>query len=191
MILPINISITPLLLFLLIGIFGILVIIIMFLLLKNEKQRRKNTLKLEETLAFNTTLSHELRTPLYAITAISKSLLHSSPNPSQIEDLQILERASNYLVKLINDSLLLKKIDAKKLSNHQESFDLDRLVYQVSKTVEKQIASSDIEIILKIDPSIPNHLIGDPVKLSQILINLLNNAAKFGEKKPVYIDVVA
>ena len=191
MILPINISITPLLLFLLIGIFGILVIIIMFLLLKNEKQRRKNTLKLEETLAFNTTLSHELRTPLYAVTAISKSLLHSSPNPSQIEDLQILERASNYLVKLINDSLLLKKIDAKKLSNHQESFDLDRLVYQVSKTVEKQIASSDIEIILKIDPSIPNHLIGDPVKLSQILINLLNNAAKFGEKKPVYIDVVA
>lgn len=95
------------------------------------------------------------------------------------------------MVKLINDSLLLKKIDAKKLCNHQESFDLDRLVYQVSKTVEKQIASSDIEIILKIDPSIPNHLIGDPVKLSQILINLLNNAAKFGEKKPVYIDVVA
>lgn len=73
MILPINISITPLLLFLLIGIFGILVIIIMFLLLKNEKQRRKNTLKLEETLAFNTTLSHELRTPLYAVTANLKA----------------------------------------------------------------------------------------------------------------------
>ena len=191
MILPINISITPLLLFLLIGIFGILAIIIVFLLLKNENERRKNSIKLEKSLAFNTTLSHELRTPLYAVTAISKSLLQNSPKASQIEDLQILERASNYLVKLINDSLLLKKIDAKKLSHHQESFYLDRLVNQVSKTVEKQIAFSDVKIIIKIDPSIPNHLIGDPVKLSQILINLLNNAAKFGEKKPVYLEVVA
>lgn len=191
MILPINISITPLLLFLMIGIFGILAIIIVFLLLKNEKERRKNTLKLEETLAFNTTLSHELRTPLYAVTAISKSLLQSAPKATQIEDLQILERASNYLVKLINDSLLLKKIDAKKLSQHQESFDLDRLVHQVSKTVEKQIVTKGTEIVLNIDPKIPNHLNGDPVKLTQILINLLNNAVKFGEKKPVYIEVVA
>ncbi|MDB4767383.1 response regulator [Flavobacteriaceae bacterium] len=191
MILPINISITPLLLFLLIGIFGILAIIIVLLLLKNENERRKNSIKLEKSLAFNTTLSHELRTPLYAVTAISKNLLQNSPKASQIEDLQILERASNYLVKLINDSLLLKKIDAKKLSHHQETFYLDRLVNQVSKTVEKQIAFSDVKIIIKIDPTIPNHLIGDPVKLSQILINLLNNAAKFGEKKPVYIEVVA
>ena len=135
MILPINISITPLLLFLLIGIFGILAIIIVFLLLKNKNERRKNSIKLEKSLAFNTTLSHELRTPLYAVTAISKSLLQNSPKASQIEDLQILEKASNYLVKLINDSLLLKKIDAKKLSHHQESFYLDRLVNQVSKTV--------------------------------------------------------
>ena len=191
MILSVNISITPLLLSLLFGVFGILAIIIVLLLIKNEKERRKNTLKLEEALAFNTTLSHELRTPLYAVTAISKSLLQSSPKATQIEDLQILERASNYLVKLINDSLLLKKIDAKKLSQHQESFDLDRLVYQVSKTVEKQIVIKGTEIVINIDPKIPNHLNGDPVKLTQILINLLNNAVKFGEKKPIYIEVVA
>jgi CheY-like chemotaxis protein/nitrogen-specific signal transduction histidine kinase len=191
MILSVNISITPLLLSLLFGVFGILAIIIVLLLIKNEKERRKNTLKLEEALAFNTTLSHELRTPLYAVTAISKSLLQSSPKATQIEDLQILERASNYLVKLINDSLLLKKIDAKKLSQHQESFDLDRLVYQVSKTVEKQIVTKGTEIVINIDPKIPNHLNGDPVKLTQILINLLNNAVKFGEKKPIYIEVVA
>lgn len=77
---------------------------------------------------------------------------------------------------------MLKRIDAQKLSLHQESFDIDKLVHQVAKTVEKQIAFSDVKIIIKIDPTIPNHLIGDPVKLSQILINLLNNAAKFGEK---------
>ena len=191
MILSVNISITPLLLSLLFGVFGILAIIIVLLLIKNEKERRKNSLKLEEALAFNTTLSHELRTPLYAVIAISKSLLQSSPKATQIEDLQILERASNYLVKLINDSLLLKKIDAKKLSQHQESFDLDRLVYQVSKTVEKQIVTKGTEIVINIDPKIPNHLNGDPVKLTQILINLLNNAVKFGEKKPIYIEVVA
>lgn len=191
MILSVNISITPLLLSLLFCVFGILAIIIVILILKNEKEKRKNTLKLAETLAFNTTLSHELRTPLYAVIAISKSLLENAPKATQIEDLQILERASNYLVKLINDSLLLKRIDAQKLSLHQESFDIDRLVHQVAKTVEKQIAFSDVKIIIKIDPTIPNHLIGDPVKLSQILINLLNNAAKFGEKKPVYIEVVA
>ncbi len=191
MILSVNISITPLLLSLLFCVFGILAIIIVILILKNEKEKRKNTLKLAETLAFNTTLSHELRTPLYAVIAISKSLLENAPKASQIEDLQILERASNYLVKLINDSLLLKRIDAQKLSLHQESFDIDKLVHQVAKTVEKQIAFSDVKIIIKIDPTIPNHLIGDPVKLSQILINLLNNAAKFGEKKPVYIEVVA
>lgn len=191
MILSVNISITPFLLSLLFGVFGILAIIIVLLLVKSEKERRKNSLKLEEALAFNTTLSHELRTPLYAVTAISKSLLQSAPKATQIEDLQILERASNYLVKLINDSLLLKKIDAKKLSHHQESFDLDRLVHQVTKTVEKQIVTKGTEIVLNIDPKIPNHLNGDPVKLTQILINLLNNAVKFGEKKPVYIEVVA
>tara|TARA_B110000977_G_C11090816_1_gene496827 strand:+ start:7737 stop:8981 length:1245 start_codon:yes stop_codon:yes gene_type:complete len=187
MILSINISITPLLLSLFFGVFGILLIFIVYLLIKNKKEKHNNALKIDEILAYNTTLSHELRTPLHAVTSISKSLLDNAPEASQIEDLQILERASNYLVKLINDSLLLKKIDAKKLSPHQEAFDLDGLVYQVSKTVEKQIATKGTEIEINIDLEIPNHLNGDPVKLTQILINLLNNAVKFGEKKPVML----
>jgi len=112
MILSANISITPFLLLLIFGVFGILCIVIVCLLVINKKEKQHNALKTSEILAYNTHLSHELRTPLHAVTAISKSLLENAPKASQIEDLQILERASNYLVKLINDSLLLKKVDA-------------------------------------------------------------------------------
>jgi len=189
MILSANISITPFLLSLIFGVFGILCIVIVCLLVINKKEKQHNALKTSEILAYNTHLSHELRTPLHAVTAISKSLLENAPKASQIEDLQILERASNYLVKLINDSLLLKKVDAKKLGQYQESFELDSLVYLVSKTVKNQITTKGTEIAINIDPKIPNHLNGDPVKLTQVLINLLNNAVKFGEKKPVLLKL--
>ena len=189
MILSANISITPFLLSLIFGVFGILCIVIVCLLVINKKEKHHNALKTNEILAYNTHLSHELRTPLHAVTVISKSLLENAPKASQIEDLQILERASNYLGKLINDSLLLKKVDAKKLGQHQESFELDSLVYLVSKTVKKQLTTKGTEIAINIDPKIPNHLNGDPVKLTQVLINLLNNAVKFGEKKPVLLKL--
>lgn len=161
----------------------------LYLYLKLKKERKEVQKKISEILEFNTTLSHELRTPLYAVTNISKNLLESNPKKEQLEDLQILERASNYLVKLINDSLILRKIDAERLSYHQEDFELDRLLQQVMNTVQKQVTTQDGQIALVIDSSVPNHLVGDPVKLTQILINLLNNAVKFGEGKPVLLKI--
>lgn len=157
--------------------------------LTQKKLEQEERLKINNSIDFITTLSHELRTPLYAVTAISKSLLEDSPRKDQEEDLKILNQASSYLVKLINDALLIKKIDENKLNLQQEVFDLSQLLNQVCQTVKKQVSAAHTPIHFNVVPKTPHSLIGDALKITQILINLLNNAIKFGNQNPIDLTV--
>ncbi|MCG5643480.1 response regulator [Flavobacteriaceae bacterium LSUCC0859] len=156
---------------------------------KALKKLKKSQLEDQESSQFLSTLSHELRTPLYAVTSISQALLENNPKKEQLEDLYVLDKAASYLVKLINDALLIHKIDANKLRVLEEDFDLDELLSFVVKTTKNHIKDHQAEIIIKKETAVPNHFKGDPLKITQILINLVSNAMKFGANNPIHLMV--
>jgi CheY-like chemotaxis protein len=153
------------------------------------KKKHKFIEKAKQNNEFNTILCHELRTPLFAVSAISKSLLKSNTQKNQLEDLKILDRVATYILKLINDSLLLKKIDANELNYLEEYFDIDELVDNVFKTIKKHSEASLTPLDFKIADNVPKLFKGDSLKITQILINLIDNAIKFGNQKPVSLFI--
>ena len=126
-------------------------------------------------------MSHELRTPLNAINGITHLLIEENPNKSQMEYLKSLQFSGNYLLAFINDILEINRIESENIPIEKINFDLKLLLQNIQHSL-KEIAlenKNNFEII--IDDTIPNNLIGDPTKLSQIFMNLINNSLKFTE----------
>ncbi|WP_224483561.1 tetratricopeptide repeat-containing hybrid sensor histidine kinase/response regulator [Robertkochia aurantiaca] len=136
---------------------------------------------------FLSTVSHELRTPLYAVTGLTHLLLEEDPKESQKEHLQSLKFSGEYLLNFINDILQINKIDANKLALELEEFDLRHTMEDVCAAMHQTAKQNDNEIVVEIDPDIPDTLIGDKLKLSQIFLNLVGNALKFTENGKVTI----
>lgn len=128
---------------------------------------------------FLSTVSHELRTPLNAINGITHLLLEENPKKSQMHYLTSLQFSGNYLTNFINDILEINKIDSNKLEIEYISFNLKQLLGDIQNSLKEIAIISNNKFILKIDSAIPENLIGDPTKLSQIFMNLINNALKF------------
>jgi len=128
---------------------------------------------------FLSTVSHELRTPLNAINGITHLLLEENPKKSQMHYLSSLKFSGNYLTTFINDILEINKIDSNKLEIEYIKFNLKQLLGDIQNSLKEIATINNNKFILKIDPAIPENLIGDPTKLSQIFMNLINNALKF------------
>lgn len=138
---------------------------------------------------FLSTVSHELRTPLYAVTGLTHLLLEENPSESQKEHLKSLKFSGEYLLNFINDILQINKIEAKKLSLQKVPLDIRKVLRDVVDSLYQTAKENKNVIELEIDQNIPKKLIGDPLKLSQILINLIGNASKFTQKG--IINVIA
>ena len=128
---------------------------------------------------FLSTVSHELRTPLNAINGITHLLLEENPKKTQMHYLTSLQFSGNYLTNFINDILEINKIDSNKLEIEYISFNLKQLLSDIQNSLKEIATINNNKFILKIDSNIPEILIGDPTKLSQIFMNLINNALKF------------
>jgi signal transduction histidine kinase len=128
---------------------------------------------------FLSTVSHELRTPLNAINTIAHLLLEEKPKKSQINYLTSLQFSGNYLTNYINDILEINKIDSKKVEIENINFNLKLLLENISNSLKELASTNNNDLKIEIDDNIPNSIIGDPTKLSQILMNLINNAIKF------------
>lgn len=128
---------------------------------------------------FLSTVSHELRTPLNAINGITHLLLEENPKKTQMHYLKSLQFSGNYLTNFINDILEINKIDSNKLEIEYISFNLKQLLIDIQNSLKEIATINNNKFVLKIDPAIPENLIGDPTKLSQIFMNLINNALKF------------
>jgi signal transduction histidine kinase/CheY-like chemotaxis protein len=128
---------------------------------------------------FLSTVSHELRTPLNAINGITHLLLEENPKKSQMHYLTSLKFSGNYLTTFINDILEINKIDSNKLEIEYINFNLKQLLGDIQNSLKEIATINNNKFILKIDPAVPENLIGDPTKLSQIFMNLINNALKF------------
>ena len=164
----------------------------------NELLREKN-MELEEAkeriekaskarAEFLSTVSHELRTPLNAINGITHILLEEKPKANQIEYLKSLKFSGNYLLTYINDILEINRIESNNIEIEKINFDIRELLHNIRNSLKEQASQNNNEFLLKIDDEVPQVLIGDPTKLSQIFINLINNALKFTQNGKILVS---
>lgn len=135
---------------------------------------------------FLANMSHEIRTPMNAVLGMLYLALknHELP-PATLNQLQKAQGAAHSLLGIINDILDISKIEAGKLDIEQIEFGLDAVLEQLADAVAFQAERKGIEFLIRYDPSIPPRLIGDPLRLGQILLNLCGNAVKFTERGEV------
>lgn len=155
-------------------------------LLDATKQAEAASVAKSEFLA---NMSHEIRTPLNGVIGFSDLLTRTQLNDSQQQYVQAVHQSANLLLDLINDILDFSKIEAGKLELSTERCDLRELVEQISHVVKHKLQSSNVELLLNVSPSLPRYAWIDPVRVRQILINLLGNAAKFTSEGEIEITV--
>ncbi|RKR11024.1 signal transduction histidine kinase [Flavobacterium sp. 90] len=136
---------------------------------------------------FLSTVSHELRTPLNAINGITHLLLEDNPKKTQLKYLESLKFSGNYLTTFINEILEINKIDSTKVEIENISFNLKELLFNIQSSLKELATANKNYFNLEIDKTIPDNLIGDPTKLSQIILNLINNALKFTQNGNVNV----
>jgi len=140
---------------------------------------------------FLSTVSHELRTPLNAINGITHILIEDNPKPEQKHYLNSLKFSGNYLLTFINDILEINRVESDVVEIEKIPFDLRDLLENILDSFSEIANKNKTVYHLQIDEKIPSVLIGDPTKLSQIFINLINNAIKFTKNGDVWINVKA
>ncbi|WP_236002904.1 response regulator [Luteirhabdus pelagi] len=155
------------------------------LLLAKEKAEKASLAKAQ----FLSTITHELRTPLYAVTGLTHLLLEENPKEHQKEHLNSLKFSGEYLLSLINNILDLNKLEANKVEVEKTSFSLRKRINDVLVALGKSAKDKSNTLHLEYDEDIPSKLVGDPLKLSQILINLIGNSVKFTENGDIWVRI--
>ncbi|CAM4150603.1 tetratricopeptide repeat-containing hybrid sensor histidine kinase/response regulator [Gillisia limnaea] len=151
--------------------------------LAKEEAERLSILKTQ----FFSTISHELRTPLYGVIGLTSILMEDKSLIKHESDLKSLKFSADYLLALINDVLQMNKMDSNLLKLEKLPFNLKDLMKSIVKSFEFTRLQNKNSIHLDIDSNITYNLIGDPVRLSQILMNLVGNAMKFTERGGIWI----
>jgi PAS domain S-box-containing protein len=155
------------------------------IILAKEFAEKANLSKSE----FLANMSHEIRTPLNAIVGFSELITYTSLTEKQKEYIKVINLSSKTLLELINDILDISKIEAGKLDLEYEETNIFTLVEKTIDIVKVKLDDKEIEVLIRINPNIPEIIITDNLRLQQVLVNLLNNAAKFTEKGEIELTV--
>ncbi len=165
-----------------------------------QDQVQKRTLDLRTALAaaeeasrtkslFLANMSHELRTPLNGVIGMVDLMLAAEPNVQQRRYCDIAKSSARSLLELINDILDFSKIEAGKLEMETADFDLHEAIESVAGMFGERAEQKKIELICGLSPQVPRMANGDPVRLRQVLTNLISNALKFTERGEVVVRV--
>ncbi len=138
---------------------------------------------------FLANMSHEIRTPMNAILGMSRLALQTGLDTRQRNYIEKVHRAAENLMGIINDILDFSKIEAGKLSMETTDFWLDDVFDNIASLIDVKAEGKGIEFLFDTNPDVPNALVGDPLRLSQVLLNLGYNAVKFTERGEIIIGV--
>ena len=156
-------------------------------LYKAQKERAEESEKFKQQFLAN--MSHEIRTPMNAVMGMTNLLLDKSPRNDQTQYLDGIKKSSEILLFIINDILDLSKIEAGKMELEKIDFSIHEVIEQIQLTLNHKALEKGLELIVNISNEIPKIIVGDPVRLNQILMNLTGNAIKFTEEGSVVIEL--
>lgn len=141
---------------------------------------------------FVSVVSHEIRTPMNAIVGMTDILLSSKDSLSekQLQYLKTIETSGKALLDIVNDILDMSKLEKGKMEIIESEYDIRKTISDIVFLIENRVGGKDIKIVVDIDKSIPSLLIGDALRIRQILINLMNNSVKFTEKGSITLSIV-
>ena len=157
------------------------------ILAEDEKAKAESALQSKQQFLAN--MSHEIRTPMNAILGFTKIILKTDLKPKQKEYLDAIKTSSDGLIVLINDILDLAKVDAGKMTFEQTPFKMESSITTMFQVFDIKIQEKNLELVKEYDKKIPEVLLGDAMRLHQILLNLLSNALKFTEKGKITVAV--
>jgi two-component system sensor histidine kinase/response regulator len=138
---------------------------------------------------FLANMSHEIRTPMNAILGFSRLAVKLARDEKQQDYLRRITDSGEHLLQIINDILDVSKIEAGKLAVESTPFELDAVLENVANLIAERAAEKGLELMLRVGKGIPRSLIGDPLRLDQILLNYANNAVKFTDHGEIVIAV--
>nr|WP_315232778.1 response regulator [uncultured Flavobacterium sp.] len=192
---------------LLFGVVFCFLLLLLYTLFKNNNFKKKANEKLSQTnielLAakekaeeasilksqFVSTISHELRTPLYGVVGITNMLLDEHKELAGSPHLSSLKFSARYLLSLVNDILQINKIEDNRIVLENLTFNISDEINMVKSSLSFIAKTNDNVVHVNVDPNIPEYLIGDKLRLSQVIMNLVSNALKFTKKGEVSINV--
>ena len=167
-----------------------------------EETVRQRTAELRQAVAeaeaanrakseFLANMSHEIRTPMNGVIGMTDLALHADRPQEQREYLTIVKNSAESLLGILNDILDFSKIEAKKLMIERVGFDLRSVVSETLKSLALRANEKGLELICDIASDVPSHVVGDPTRLRQVLINLVGNAIKFTANGEIVISIHA
>ena len=148
--------------------------------LKNAKEEAERAVMAKSE--FLSMMSHEIRTPMNAVVGLTNYLIEDNPKEDQVDSLKTLKFSAENLLVIINDILDFSKIEAGKVEFEEQPSDIHEILSNIKKTFAPIAKQKNLEFILKIDKQVPDHIICDTTRTSQIFSNLIGNAIKFTKK---------
>jgi PAS domain S-box-containing protein len=155
--------------------------------LREAKERAEQASRMKGDFLAN--MSHEIRTPMNAIVGMTHLALRSTQDARLLDYLQKIQQSSRHLLGIIDDILDFSKIEADKLSLELIDFSIATVLNNFSNLISDRAQAKGLELILEVAPDVPDFVVGDPLRLGQVLINYGNNAVKFTAQGEIQVSV--